>query len=665
MEVSVTAGIGHIHRFIIPQAIIIDNSQREDAFFVNSIKSKVTELATSLIELPSSAVESMMWISRLDSGSLAGKCWSFPNHRVVSDTKLAWQTTYVDLLIHAPPKSSGSLIRLLKSIEGADYFGYRRPHITIELPADVDAPTLNYLENMVWPPLDWSGSSHASQITLRHRIPKRSFTAEEASSYLVESFYPARPLDSHVLVISPQVELSPLYYHYLIYNLLELRYSRSSDIDYLMGISLELPSKHLDGSTPLDSPSQKTKHNDPVPFLWEAPNCNAALYFGERWMEFHSFLSNRISTMRTTTPKPQKQVTKNYPAWMEYLLELMRARGYVMFYPHYESTTSNAFATAHSELFQTPEEYANKPTKKEHAESPPPIDPEDALEADSATHAKTRPRPPETPLLESSLLSLIPSFKESEPLSSLTHMSYDGRVVSTQSRPTLAENFARTFRHEIGGCGLENGKVTNTPTFVERSADDLFCNLNEPPEVLPGQMNMESVSTASQAILNPDADVYDEDAIPADSTAQIQDEFSAHLQRQSGETKKKFSDGTFAASGGNSNSAPFQWDPKVEEDKLDMIPSKERNAAKSEFEKHLARQGDPKAGKAVGENTKAPTPKSDGIDVKAAAESEKQTAKNSAAKQKIPTGDSNGKDSTEAGTSPGTGVGAEQRNPGW
>ena len=73
MEVSVTAGIGHIHKFVLPQAILIDSAETEDKFFVNSIKSKATELGTSMIELPSAAMENMMWITRLDSGSLAGK----------------------------------------------------------------------------------------------------------------------------------------------------------------------------------------------------------------------------------------------------------------------------------------------------------------------------------------------------------------------------------------------------------------------------------------------------------------------------------------------------------------------------------------------------------------------------------------------------------------
>ena len=562
----------------------------------------------------------------------------------MTDSNLAWQTTYVDLLIRAPPKSSGSLIRLLKSIEDADYFGYRRPHITIELPADVDLPTFNYIENMIWPPLDWSGSPHASQLTVRHRIPKRSFTAEEASSYFVESFYPTRPHDSHVLVLSPQVELSTLYYHYLMYNLLELRYSRSSDIDYLMGISLELPSTYLNGSASFDPPVATGDLKDPVAFLWEAPNCNAALYFGERWMEFHSFLANRVSTMKTATPSLKKQITENYPAWVEYLLELMRARGYLMFYPNYESMISNAFITVHSELNQPPEEY-NKKAKSENDESPPPLDPDDPLEADSSTHAKTKPQPPEPPLLKSTLLSLLPSFEDMPSLSSLPHMSYDGQLISASSRLKSTEEFAKTFRLKIGGCDLQDGKVTEAPRFGERSADDLFCNLNDPPE-LPAQMNADPHSTAPQTTWSPD---YDENAISADSAAQAQNEFSAHLRRQSGEKEskgKKPRNGAPAAIEDDNSIFSSHWDPKIEEDKQDIIPAKAREEAKTEFEKHLARQGDQKVEKPAQNPQKS--------------EEKKPTSKSE--KQGTSADDSR-ENSIDAGTVPATG--AEQRDPGW
>lgn len=74
MEVSVTASLEHIQTFIHPQVIIIDDPSREDAFFVNALRSKAMDLGKAIIELPADATETMMWIARLDSGSLAG--WS-------------------------------------------------------------------------------------------------------------------------------------------------------------------------------------------------------------------------------------------------------------------------------------------------------------------------------------------------------------------------------------------------------------------------------------------------------------------------------------------------------------------------------------------------------------------------------------------------------------
>lgn len=72
METSVTASMEHINTFIHPQVILIDNPSREDAFFVNALRSKAMDLRKSLIELPADATENLMWITRLDSGSLAG-----------------------------------------------------------------------------------------------------------------------------------------------------------------------------------------------------------------------------------------------------------------------------------------------------------------------------------------------------------------------------------------------------------------------------------------------------------------------------------------------------------------------------------------------------------------------------------------------------------------
>ncbi len=76
MDVSVAAALGHIETFMHPQVLITDDSSREDGFFIKAIRAKAAELGTSVIELPKDAPEKMMWIARLDSGSLAGKIMS-------------------------------------------------------------------------------------------------------------------------------------------------------------------------------------------------------------------------------------------------------------------------------------------------------------------------------------------------------------------------------------------------------------------------------------------------------------------------------------------------------------------------------------------------------------------------------------------------------------
>ena len=75
MEVSVEASMEHIQTFVHPQVIIIDYPSRENTFFVTTLRSKAMDIHKSIIELPSDATQNMMWITRLDSGSLAGSSY--------------------------------------------------------------------------------------------------------------------------------------------------------------------------------------------------------------------------------------------------------------------------------------------------------------------------------------------------------------------------------------------------------------------------------------------------------------------------------------------------------------------------------------------------------------------------------------------------------------
>lgn len=75
MEISVGASLGHIHRFVHPQVIITDDPGKENQFFVKAIRAKAKEIGRAVIELPADAGENLMWITRLDSGSLQGEHW--------------------------------------------------------------------------------------------------------------------------------------------------------------------------------------------------------------------------------------------------------------------------------------------------------------------------------------------------------------------------------------------------------------------------------------------------------------------------------------------------------------------------------------------------------------------------------------------------------------
>jgi hypothetical protein len=455
-------------------------------------------------------------------------------------------------VIHAPPKSSGSLIRLLKSIEAADYFGSRRPHLTIELPAEIDPPTLDFLETLVWPPVDGSGGPHASQVTLRHRLPRYGFTGEEASAHFIESFYPARPKDSHVLLISPQVELSPLYYHYVMYNLLQYKYATYARLTYafknLMGFSLELPSTYLNNSAELKPPTLESpkkglglEPGEGTPFLWQAPNSNAALYFGDKWVELHSFLSARISIQNPSLfggykpPSRLKIVSEYYPSWMEYVQELMRIRGYYLLYPFFPAK-SDVVVNVHDELYQLPEEYSS--TRRQSLISPTPTpDLHDPFITDPLAHTPSLATHQESPLLTSKLLSILPHFGDLSDLLSLPILSYDGNLIPPSLSESNALQFADDFRREIGHCS-----VKDTITYSHMSALDLFC---DPDQRGGNLLDFEEESTSNKEAQIPTRDVVGSpleiSSQKAGGTAQtsakgggyVQNEFASHLSRQS------------------------------------------------------------------------------------------------------------------------------------
>jgi hypothetical protein len=489
-EATVLAALSHIHDYMHPQAIITDSATLDDDFFVRGVKRRAKEYGWPVIELPpwdaaaekriGRPTDSLSWITRLDSVALA-----------------AWNLANVEILIHAPTESAGSVIHLLTSLTNADYSGITPPHLTIELPSEVDSMLESWLTSFTWPPVNYKGPSGNidSRITIRRRIPIHSQSPVEASVRFFESFYPLKPRDSHVLVLSPTVQVSPLFYQSLRYYLLRYKYAMlGPSFPPILGIALDVPILHLNGSSAfvppdmdaLDLPTLQdampSSRLARPPFLWEAPNSNAVLYFGDMWREMHSFLSLRLAKFHEDAAKRkkprQKLVGDHMPAWTEYLLEFMRARGYSLLYPG-SSMPSDSMVSVHRELQHGPEEFAKSELSSSTSSTPskdPPISTDPFLPPSShAIPPSTKDAKPSHVTTFRPLDALLPFSGADPPLYSLPHLAFDGTPLTVQQFNMLLPRAPDRFRNDVGGCADIATPKGRRRKVVAGSARDLFC----------------------------------------------------------------------------------------------------------------------------------------------------------------------------------------------
>lgn len=384
----------------------------------------------------------------------------------------AWNEVSVNIVVHAQSTASGGLIRLLESLKRADFFSSAPPRLTIELPHSIEEASRRYLQHFNWPPT--SSRKTENLLTIHRRIPRQGLTPEENSVRFLESFWPPDPANNHILVLSPNVELSPLFFHYLKFAMLEYAYSlyeeRSKhEEDFrqnLLGFSLVLPTVYLNDSTPFTVPLAGTKA---TPFLWEAPNSNAQLYLGHKWVELHDFVSRSLAaqhTLSTPTTFDEKIVSKMYPSWLEHILKLVRIRGYWTMYPNLE--TGHALATAHDDLYQAPEEFK--------AELEAESDLSEELTADPKDELSIRRADMEKSLVQSSLLDVIlPSGGLLPNISEVPVLAWDGATADAIEIAARALNFSGEFRTEIGGCTKHDEWELSVGHM---SAADLFCDGN-------------------------------------------------------------------------------------------------------------------------------------------------------------------------------------------
>lgn len=359
-----------------------------------------------------------------------------------------WNDIRVDIVIHAS-QSAGSLARLLRSLDAADYLGFT-PKLTVELPPQLDQTDLLGQVNAL--------TQLKEQITLRRRIQPHFMDPVEASLRTVESFYPLNPGVSHLLMLSPDTEVAPSFYHYLKYSILAYKQSARASTSKLVGISLELPStKPTIKEDPFLPPSSEAKPGSIPLFLWQAPNSNAALYFGDKWAEFHSFLSDRldISESKASVPSSEKLVSTKYPSFMEYLLEMMRAKGYYILYPSFSGNGASSLVTTHQDLSQSPEEFIRETN---HGVS----------ENKDVDDIEMMP-PRKAPNQESTIMTLFDTFDLGFPdMETLPLLSFDGEQLTQEKLTQQTKEYSQQFRNHYGGC-------SNKQEGTGYSPGDLFC----------------------------------------------------------------------------------------------------------------------------------------------------------------------------------------------
>ncbi|GAA5832065.1 hypothetical protein JCM11251_002805 [Rhodosporidiobolus azoricus] len=248
-----------------------------------------------------------------------------------------WHVPRIDLSVVSNDRPV-SLHRLLSSLQSAYYFG-DDVSLAINLEQTADRLTHRLVDDLRWP--------HGT-VNLRHRILLGGLMPA-----IVESWYPTSN-DSYGVLLEDDVEVSPLFYGWLKFTILQYRYTlagrRASS--RLFGVSL-YQQKNIElrpeGRQPFDAHQlfADLSLHPTTPYLSQIPCSWGAAYFPEVWREFHTYLSLRLSELALPISEPIIPAIRSnrWPrSWKKYFNELVFLRGYSSLYPNFpefESLSTN------------------------------------------------------------------------------------------------------------------------------------------------------------------------------------------------------------------------------------------------------------------------------------------------------------------------------------
>lgn len=290
-----------------------------------------------MIGLPTADLAHIGWLATLSLETLQGRYFEFETTSLcfllISLLIIEWNKVDINLFVVTDSRPD-ALSRLLRSMNSAHYLG-DTVKLTMNTAYTADKVTQVLVKNFSW---------GRGQKIVRHRIRRAGFMKA-----LVESWYPSS-VHEYAIFLDDDLELSPYFYIWAKFTVLKYRYSEHQDIlKNMFGISLYSPpglDLHPDGLKPFIPSELLDSDLYPLetPYLMQLPSTWGALYFPEHWMEFHDYITGRLTDDHGKKRQDIQIPDSRSNEWMfsprRYMIEMIYLRGYSMLYPNFNNYTS-------------------------------------------------------------------------------------------------------------------------------------------------------------------------------------------------------------------------------------------------------------------------------------------------------------------------------------
>ncbi|KAF9956820.1 hypothetical protein BGZ72_002415 [Mortierella alpina] len=321
-EVSVNAF--HLINSLRPKVVFY--LQEPDSEFSEGLDIAQARAKVATIALKPEDIEHVRWLPDLPIQALEN-----------------WNTPQVKLIVITNNRP-GSCIRLLRSLSHAHYLN-DKVSLTLNMDAEADRVTLKMAGSFQW---------EFGEKFMRHRVRRGGLMLA-----VVEAWYPQGD-DEYAVLLEDDVEVSPLFYTWIKYNILKYRYSPDNSLYHRMfGVSMysqKFVETHLAGRAPFNPEDifiETPEYELRTPFLLQLPCSWGAVYFPEHWREFHEYVADRLLDIEWNKSSlqsvqiPNSRTNRWSNSWKKLFIEMIYMRGYVMLYPNFFNFTS--FSTNHLE----------------------------------------------------------------------------------------------------------------------------------------------------------------------------------------------------------------------------------------------------------------------------------------------------------------------------